>query len=141
MQSNLVDTTFGVKTQARAILQYLSGREPAFAKYDRGYYMASIDTRPWYNGRETGVALVMEGKDGNRLVVTFGEVRTSDSIFVDRWETNDLTDKFNSVVTAADFPEAAYKNSRKTFRPGYVGDAADYIYGLLEEYYEKNQEK
>ena len=110
-------------------------REPVFAEYDddSNRYLVDIKTRAWYNGREKGVSLTVSrlGYKGC-LVITFGEHRSSDSIFVDSWEME--TEAFNSP-TPGDFSDEAYKQ-RKSFPAGHVGYAADYIYKRMEAYYE-----
>jgi hypothetical protein len=127
---NITDATLGVHSQARAILALLD-REPDFAKYENGFYDVNIATSAWYNGRERGYALVLS-KIGRSecLVITFGESRGSDSIFVDSWT---MVPPLNPP-TVANFPEGAY-NTRKHFEANETAKAADYIYEALEAYY------
>lgn len=137
------DPTFGLNHQAMAILHYLASIEPAFAKYENGYYDIRIQTFPWYNGREKGVCLVVQhgycGGDSTALHVTFGEIRNSDGIFVDHW-----VDKppFNCPTLEGADPDTYEKayHSRMSFGCGEIGKAADYIQDLMEVYY-KAQEK
>lgn len=129
--NTIADPTLGVCAQARAILAMLD-RNPDFAEYENGRYQIDIETRAWYNGREKGVSLTVSrlGYKGC-LVITFGEHRSSDSIFVDCWEMK--AQPFNSP-TVSDFPDEAYKQ-RKFFTSGRVGDAAEYIYERMESFY------
>lgn len=129
--NNIADPTLGVGSQARAVLAMLD-REPDFAAYNHGHYEVEILTRAWYNGRERGVSLVMYRWGYERcLVVTFGENRNSDDIFVDSWMTD--VPHINGP-TVENFPKEAYQD-RKTFRYGQAGEAALYIYALMERTY------
>lgn len=131
MSDSIADPTFGIGRQARAVLAMLE-REPDFAEYKDGFYEVRIQTRAWYNGRERGISLVVQ-RLGYRgcLVITFGEHRNSDGIFVDSWEM--ATPPRNSP-TAGDFSDEAYK-ARRSFDEGQAGRAADHIYELMSAFY------
>lgn len=137
------DPTFGIGSQARAILHFLTDAEPSFATYEDGYYDIRIETFPWYNGREKGICLVVQPRytgTPRALHITFGEDRRTDSIFVDTWED---TTPFNCPTLEGADQEAydkAYQN-RKHFNQGRVGDAAEYIIEAMEGYYKANHAK
>jgi hypothetical protein len=126
----VADPTLGIHPQARAILALLDC-EPAFAKYKDGFYDVNISTSAWYNGREKGYALVLsKTRHRERLVITFGECRNSDYIFVDSW----LMGYGINPPTVADYPDAAYR-ARKRFTASQTAEAADYIYQTLKNHY------
>ena len=131
MENIIADPHVGIGRQARAVLALLD-RAPDFAEYKDGFYQVEIQSRAWYNGRERGVSLCVSRMccEGC-LVITFGEHRNSDSIFVDSWLMKQPP--FNSPTTE-DFSDEAYK-ARKSFPYGHAGDAADYIYEKMAEFY------
>lgn len=89
-----------------------------------------ITTSAWYNGRERGISVVKYSyKDRDSLVITFGETRNSDSIFVDSWVVENQG--FLNPPTVSDFPDEAYAR-RKSFKYDQHWDAAKYIVDLLE---------
>lgn len=132
MTNRIGDQTLGLRGQALAVLAMLSEREPDFAEFSEGRYEVEIDTRAWYNGRERGIALVLYrfGYDGC-IVVTFGEMRTSDGIFVDHWEMQ--APPYNGP-TIEHMPDRAYYR-RKEFPYGNVGAVVDHILGLMACFY------
>lgn len=131
MQNRIADPHLGINKQARAVLAYLD-TEPSFAKYENGFYDIDISTHAWYNGRERGVSLTIS-RLGFRgcLVVTFGECRNSDGIFVDAWELPGAP--YNGPTTEG-FTDDAYK-ARKTFPEGAAGKAGEYIFEKLADFY------
>lgn len=147
-QKYIADMTFGIGEQALAILQMLSRFSPDFAQYNEGLneYNIHIETRGWYNGRENGVALILfsrhyteSSKDDPQtaFVITFGEDRNSDTIFVDQWtmKYNSNLNTMNAVPLAQDFPSESYEQDRKMFKYGAIGEAAIYIQELLKTNY------
>lgn len=139
------DPTFGLNRQALAILHYLAGLPPSFARYDQdlGRYSIFIRTYPWLNGREKGVALVVfrgSGPEGPCRVIAFGEDRGSSGLFVEHWE--EPVDPLNGP-TVADrdlLMEAKERAGAKTvervdFNEGRIGEAASHIYDLMEQFY------
>jgi hypothetical protein len=128
------DMRMGVKGTALAILALLADREPAFADFEEGRYDVDIETHASYNGREQGICLTLrKGWSGALLHVVFGEHRNSDDIFVDFWVT---CRPFMNGPTLNDKPEEAY--TRRHYIGGLMlGDAANYIYGLMEEFYKE----
>jgi hypothetical protein len=134
MTNSIADLTLGVGKQARAILALLEV-EPDFAEYSEGFYQIDIDTRAWYNGRERGVSLVVRrmGFKGC-LVITFGEHRNTDGIFVDSWE---MPHAPMNGPTVADFSDEVYNvwNARTMFHYGEAGKAAKFIYEKMSQFY------
>ncbi len=142
MNDRCADPTFGIKSQALAILQLLAGQDPTFANWNTktGRYKVSIQTYPWYAGREKGVCLVMK-PDGRpnptkgHLHIAFGEDRGTDGIFVEKWEAGE---PFNCPTLENRDPKVgdeAYQN-RASFPGGQIGQAAEYIVEIMRVYYE-----
>lgn len=122
MTRELADLTLGLNGQARAVLAMLSEIScDGLSAYDeaRREYDVEIKTSAWYNGRERGVCLEVRAwfTDPMALFITFGENRTSDSIFVDSWE---VECRLLNPPTVRDFPDEAYE--ARTFVP--YGDVA-----------------
>lgn len=138
MSKTLADTTLGLGAQARAVLALLAATEPhnvAPWNDERREYDVEINTRAWYNGRERGVLLEVRPNFASTLglIITFGEHRNSDDIFVDAWIVNEV---FLNPPTVADFPEEAYKR-RQCFREGRVGEVVDFIRLVIKTFLEK----
>jgi hypothetical protein len=127
MSKSLASTGFGLSGQALAVLALLAEREPDMATYDqaRHDYNIEIDTWPWYNGREKGVCLEVRPSvvHNAALLITFGEHRNSDDIFIDSWVH---TGRFLNPPTPAVFTDEAYA-ARVTVPYGDVGKAVQII--------------
>ncbi len=145
MNDRCADPTFGIKSQALAILQLLAGQDPIFANWNTktGRYEVSIKTFPWYAGREKGVCLVMGPKehssDRKYLHIAFGEDRGTDGIFVEKWEAGE---PFNCPTLESrddKVGDEAYQN-RASFPCGQIGQAADYIVETMRAFYEAAKE-
>lgn len=134
----ITDPTFGINSQALAILHFLSNREPDFAEYgDTGYHVL-LNTKPWYNGRERGILISMDsiGETEKILHIAVFEHRNSDNICCLKWETN---------ASYLNYPDdnaidKAYKGQDKhyadaSFKYGEIGECANYIYDTLADYY------
>lgn len=115
----LVDFTFGIKSQAVAVLHELNAQEEAFEA-------DSISTRPWYNGREKGIVLIVQVSYLRpALCVAFFEHRSSDNIEVHQWEQ---PVGINSPTGYDTCNQMAYETSlHKSFDCGHASDAAYYI--------------
>ena len=89
-------------------------------------------TTAWYNGRECGICIVVPAAGGSvaprALVITFGECRNIDNIFVDTWT---MPENINPP-TVNDYPEEAYQR-RRTFNRSEVDSAAKYVGSLLKK--------
>ncbi len=112
------DLTLGLGAQALAVLQLLAQDECSdLAEYDEEErdYAVEIRTRAWYNGRERGISLEVRAHvmDRRGLIITFGEHRTSDSIFIDSWEID--RPFLLNPPTVEDYPDSAYE--ARTFVP------------------------
>lgn len=123
-----VDTTFGIKEQALAVLHSLSSLDLEDMTGDDG---AGIATFPWYNGRERGVCLMVAKAFLSRecLLITFGECRSSDSLFVDAWTA---ARPFNAPDVSL-FTDEAYAR-RRTFDYMRVDLAREHILTTIEKY-------
>jgi hypothetical protein len=132
----LANTSLGLSAQALAVLAMLADREPCnvSADYDAQArrYDIEVETRPWFNGRERGVLLMIQRGvlAKTKLLITFGEARNSDNIFIDSWLS---TESFLNPPTVADYPDEAYEN-RKYVPYGQVGEAVRVIEGKIREY-------
>lgn len=139
------DPSFGLNHQALAILHFLAGLPPSFAPYDQrlGQFNVCIQTFPWYNGREQGVALVIyrgSSHAGPCQVVAFGECRGTDGIFVEWWEEpceplNGPNVFDRDQLMGAKEQAGAKTIERTSFDNGQVGAAVHHIYHLLETFY------
>lgn len=100
MPTTYADPTLSLSAQALAILAIL-GHEPINEEILGDD--VEIASYAWYNGRERGASLVVRAQaDDNRsLIVTFGEHRRSDDVFVDTWEAED----FWGIPGPGDMPE------------------------------------
>lgn len=132
MSRVVADPSFGLSAQALAVLAMLSQSEcDDLAEYDekRRDYSVEIKTHPWYNGRERGVCLEVRPHFAARqaLLVTFGEVRSSDYLFVDSWRMSEF---FLNPPTVADYPDEAYQ-ARTHVPYGEFGRAVSLIRNLI----------
>ena len=131
----LVESHLGLSEQALAVLAVLARREPDFAPYDKEFhdYEYEVATAAWYNGRERGVSLVISKgiTKAPPLVITFGEHRNSDNIFIDSWVGKQ---RFLNPPTIADFPDAAYE-ARTLVEYGRVDRAVEVIIGKIRDYF------
>jgi len=141
MNDNCADMSFGLNAQALAVATLLAQREPDFADYEQHAYQVRIRTYPWYNGRERGVAFVVQKDWGpESVILAVAECRSSDGIFVEEWEQDlapyngpSLVERGEALGEAAD--TEVYKN-RKTFNYGQIGKVADYVYGRMDRWYQ-----
>ena len=86
-------------------------------------------TSAWYNGREKGICVRLEEiGTSNNVIITFGECRSSDNIFVDTWITSDVI--YINPPTVENYPDYAYK-SRKYFSYDQTAQAALYVASLI----------
>lgn len=132
---NIGDPTLSIQAQATAILALLSERAPEFATNKQATkYDVEFRTYSWYNGRERGISIVMHlpSLAPHVHVVTFGEERGSDQIFVDSWGMPFKC--YGDPPELKDFSEKVYKQ-RKNFRMGQCGQAAEFIYNQFAKAY------
>ena len=89
---------------------------------------SNLHSSAWYNGRERGICLYLT--TGNiitgtkTLIITFGEHRNSDEIFVDHWYSKEIF--FLNPPTVQDFTDKAYQN-RMYFNCNKTDEAVQYI--------------
>lgn len=140
MRTEIVDLTFGINDQARAVLHMLSDRSPDFAEYENGFYKVWTQTRPWYNGREKGFVVSMQNMSKNScskaINIAVFEYRSADNLCVLSW-----TDQF-MYSPEIDFQgtlDKAYKSESSepdaSFDHGEIGKCADWIYEKLADHY------
>lgn len=130
------NVTLGIRAQSWSVLHLLAEYDPDFAPYEDSRYQCSIDTYPWYNGREKGFVLVLSKPvpkpDEPSLCLAFAECRGSDSIFVDLWGIDDYmgdpVDWHHSGYDAAYNHRAEFLNSQ---------DAAHFIYKEMERWWNR----
>ncbi len=146
MTSNAIgDLSFGLRSQALAILALLSQTEPEFAEWDDELhsYLVSFSTFAWYNGREKGVAIKMKRELRQQdpqnpppvQVITFGEDRTSDRVFVQIW----ITDYIDGAPTVEELDDRVERGqaSRCEFDPRNYGPVVDYILEQMKVFYDQ----
>lgn len=118
-----LDLTFGIKEQALEIAKRLKKK----LKLDNAIVM----TFPFYNGRERGIGFsIYRYGQKNSLIVTFGECRNSDSIYIDAWEIEKI---LMNPPTVADFTEEAYTNRRYVV-PEKYDEAVKIILEIVEKF-------
>lgn len=126
IDGNLVDG------QAMAVLALLSERGHCFDDVPEEAAIL-VRTSAWYNGRERGVCICTQKltKDGREsLIITFGEHRSSDNIFVDCW----ISDRIGmNPPTHDELTQEAY-DRRRAFDYGACGEVERYIVTLMKEY-------
>lgn len=144
------DLTFGLNSQALAVLQILAQTEPHFAEYDKenNHYKVSFNTYPWYNGRERGIVISMYpdslGGSAKHLYIAVFEHRNSDQICCLRWETN--LQYLNAPTADKETLKKAYHGGNKwdvaiTFGCLEVGKCVEWIEKELETFYTANHEE
>lgn len=111
--SKLASIGFGLSGQATAVLAMLSELETA--------RNIEVQTWPWYNCRERGVCLEIRASLGaeSAMLITFGECRNSDHIFIDSWIHKGW---FLNPPTIEVFTDEAYAR-RRYVDYGHVGEA------------------
>ncbi len=122
---------FGIHPVAMAILMLLDEFEIS-GLVDEEHknnvkYLIDLRTSAWYNGRERGICLCVD-LNGTSFVITFGECRNSDSIFVDSW----IMKSSLNPPTVADFTDEAYSN-RKYFSYNGIYEATQHIDKLIKD--------
>lgn len=118
----MINTNLQIDHQAWAILHLLN-------KFDLPN--VHINAAAWYNGREKGISLNLSNtlSSFGYLVITFGEVRNSDNIFVDAWKV----DYPVNPPKVEDFTEEAYRD-RTTFKYNETYEAAYHIFNVIKNY-------
>jgi hypothetical protein len=131
MSRFIADPTFGLSAQALAVHAMLVQSEcDDLAEYDEKLrdYKIETHTYPWFNGREKGVCLEVRPNVGCRkaLLITFGEHRNSDGIFVDSWLINEYLLNPPTVADFQDERDEAYRK-RTIISYGQVNEAVAVI--------------
>jgi len=141
--NRIIDTTFGLNHQALAILKFMENYEPSFAEFTDKYHLYDVDfeTKPWYNGRESGFVIAMRASYKKVLHIAVFEHRNSDNICCLKWETDNF--KWNGY-TDNDF-KLAYSTDSKwalsaTFKNGEIRKTVLWIFKTLEQYYKEHHQ-
>lgn len=135
-----INSDLGLTDQALAVYAMLAGRELNLEGIPKEA-LIDVQARAWYNGREDGVCLIVRDWDlakrfeapdrgSERMVIAFGEHRSSDNIFVDCFLTARLG---NNPPTYQDMTEGDY-DRRRMFDYGRVDQVDRYIRNLIQEY-------
>ena len=128
---NPLDPFLGIKHKAWMILHALQVNEPLKKAIDQAFH---VETFAFYNGRETCIGIQVEGRNDHnkpankrRLILYFGEHRSSDAIFVQHttWSGG------INPPTIANFDEESY-NQRRCFNCNALDELADYVVELVE---------
>lgn len=135
-ETSCADPSFGINAQALAILQLLAGEDPTFADYEENRYLVTIKTFPWYNGRENGVALTVQAYSPSCLVITFGENRASDQVFVEYWV--EPCEPFNQPTPTN---RHTRHTERITFPAKNYGEVVSFITDVMSRYYKETRAK
>lgn len=136
MTNKIVDTTFGLNNQALAVLYFLDRYKADFIPEDEEYKI-SLQTCPWYNGREKGFCISMGHYiKNNWLHIAVFEYRNTDNLCALKWET---TSPYWNLATIEEAGKVAYaddsSNPTISFGYGEIGKCAKWIYDALKEYY------
>lgn len=126
-----IDAHLGLNKQAVIVLEILAMRDFAIRNY--------IQTAAWYNGRECGFSLILQGPEGSRII-TCAECRNSDEIVIDNWAFNGPylnPPGHESMPTLVDCQDWRSAVNRKHIPYGSYQEAADYIEELIERYAHK----
>ena len=144
MSNKIVDLTFGISSQAMAVMNFIKDLTPEFANYHEGYFTdVSFKTLPWYNGREKGIVITMSVYYRQNIHIAFFEHRNSDAIHCLKWFTDEPY--FNHPLEDMNIFENAYHSDSKwdtaiSFKYGQIRECADWIYNEFETFYTESKE-
>jgi hypothetical protein len=129
------DLSFRLNAQALAVGQMLAIRPPDFAEWHDHEYEVEIQTWPWFNGRERGIAIVLSRTqhDEEAAVFVVVENRTSDNIAVEEWWQSRVTLQNGPSLQSRDEALGGDEANRVYydriyFNYGEIGKAAEYVY-------------
>jgi len=131
--STFVNFSLNINYQAEAVRVALAGMYEGYLQ-DSSDIM--VETNQFLNGRERGYCLSVTSvsKSGrNTLLVSFGECRSSDRIFVQHVEVPQGALSLFNGPTLEHFPTESYQG-RCGFPEGEVGNVARYIFDLIKEF-------
>jgi hypothetical protein len=133
------DLSLRLNHRAWAVLHLLANMSPEFAKWndDNHEFELYLRTYAWYNGRERGIALVLQRHvtEVDALQVVFAECRSSDEVIVEYWVS---LNPFNGPTpepldeATRDARDAAHA-VRQEFKS--TDEAARHVYSKLKAYY------
>lgn len=133
--SVIADPTFGLNSQALAILALLAQTAPTDVAYDKKtkLFAVFIQTFPFYNGRERGVCLAVQrgaGGGGETMLLAFAEHRNTDGIILQKQM---IAHSVMNMPTIDDFSEDSYR-ARESFDWGACGRVVNVILGHIAEF-------
>jgi len=138
----MIDTTMGMNPQASAVMEFMKNTAPDFADWndDLREYEVIFETRPWYNGRERGFVLSMNGEShglglNKSLNIAVFEHRSSDDLVAWAWLSNGFG--YNEIglddVEFNDDDRPAYASHRVDY--GRIDLMSIWIYNTFAKYY------
>lgn len=132
----------GANAQARAVLAYLSNKEPFYGMDELQKVICGPEVDRWHNCREQGYVVRIRSFDSKRqLNIAFFEHRNSDDICAVEFEALTL-----NPATIADIPEdCPYMKSKynvsKSVEYGRVTEMADWIFERIKNFWEDTKPK
>ena len=136
MVTTIADLTLGIKKCVFLVAQILESMEPEFLPYRKkfgGYYGVDFQTRPLYNGRESGLVFSMtKGKfrEKKTINVYVYEHRVCDDLCVIAWESDNCAK--DGGFTDEDICFGAVGG--KSFKYGEYQQCAKYVYQKLADF-------
>lgn len=132
----LVDSTFGIGSQALAVMCYLNAHDGIESSWCRqtSKYLAQLQAAPWYNGRERGIVFYLQSADyNNQINIAVFEHRNSDAICALLW-----TGRTFNPPTLSDVPNKVYKDKWDVSHEVSYGCApsmSDWVYNQLNSFW------
>lgn len=143
MNYAIADKTFGINEQALLVLEYLSHKDINNMDYierNDNISLVSFTTKPWYNGRETGIVITMQAGfyNGDCMHVAVFEHRNSDELIVLKWQTD--YPYFNhpledNAIFAKAYHGGGKSNYDKSFEYMRIKECGEYILKEFEIFY------
>lgn len=134
--STHLDFSFGLAWQSKTVLAMLEEFSSTVAVTGNGRTLADLHslriiTRPFYNGREKGVCLVVTHKQSSKcLFVYFANVRNGDGLFM----LHCTGDAPPDGPTIRDFTDEAWRQ-RQSYEDNELVEAAEHICKIIGRYY------
>jgi hypothetical protein len=138
----LVDSTFGIGSQALAVMSYLNAHDGIESSRctNTNKYLAELNAAPWYNGRERGIVFYLRSEDYVKQInIAVFEHRNSDAICALLW-----TGRTFNPPTLSDVPDGVYKDKWDVTHEvtyGYAANMAEWIYYQLDNFWTEHAKK
>lgn len=129
----------GADCQARAVRDYLSGRDGIEESWNSDFkrYSAEPNINRWHNGREQGYIISMRNNDYSRQInIAFFEHRNSDNICAIEWEQVTFNPPTIDNAKFGDIYKDKYDLSHQV-SVGRADEMADWIFERLAEFWQK----